>query len=124
MSGAATEGDTWIKVGRLADIPLLGARVVCTVLGNVAVFRTADDKVYALADRCPHKGGPLSQGMVFGTRVACPLHDWVIDLKTGKAVGPDIGCATTYAVRVEGGVIWLRLMFQPSAAEGAATANA
>jgi nitrite reductase (NADH) small subunit len=116
MSSVATEGDTWIKVGRVVDIPPLGARVVCTARGNIAVFRTADDQVYALADRCPHKGGPLSQGMVFGTRVACPLHDWVIDLKTGNAVRPDVGCATTYAVRVEGGLIWLRLVLQPRAA--------
>lgn len=103
-----TDG-TWVEVGRLADIPVLGARVVHAAGGDVAVFRTATDEVYALADRCPHRGGPLSQGIVFGTRVACPLHDRVIDLKTGNAVAPDTGCTLVYPVRVEDGMVLLRL---------------
>lgn len=100
---------TWIKVGHLADIPVLGARVLHAAGGDIAVFRTATDEVYALADRCPHRGGPLSQGIVFGTRVACPLHDRVIDLKSGDAIAPDTGCTPTYPVRIEDGVIWLNL---------------
>jgi nitrite reductase (NADH) small subunit len=102
--------DGWIKVGELADIPRLGARVVQGPQGNIAVFRTAADGVFALDDRCPHKGGPLSQGIVFGNRVACPLHDWVIELKTGGAVAPDVGCTPSYAVRVDAGVVWLSLV--------------
>jgi nitrite reductase (NADH) small subunit len=97
----------WIEVGRLDDIPPLGARVVRTSDGDIAVFRTAQDEVFALRDKCPHKGGPLSQGIVHGRRVACPLHDWKIHLDSGRAVGPDEGCAARFPVRVEGGVILL-----------------
>ncbi|MBI3777416.1 MAG: nitrite reductase small subunit NirD [Gammaproteobacteria bacterium] len=99
----------WIAVGTLDDIPRLGARVVQTPDGDIAVFRTADDQVFALRDRCPHKGGPLSQGIVHGTRVACPLHDWKIHLDTGLAVAPDEGCAARFPVRVEDGTIFLSL---------------
>ncbi len=99
----------WIEVGRLEDIPPLGARVVRTAHGDVAIFRTAQDEVFALRDRCPHKGGPLSQGIVHGKRVACPLHNWNIDLASGQAVAPDEGCAGTYPVKVERGTIYLAL---------------
>jgi len=102
--------DSWIPVGRVDDIPRQGARVVATSAGDIAVFRTADDEVFALADRCPHKGGPLSQGIVHGRRVACPLHDWKIALDTGLAVAPDAGCAARYPVRVAGGVVSLSLV--------------
>ena len=107
--------EQWVQVGRLEDIPRLGARVVHGPDGNIAVFRTADNEVFALADRCPHRGGPLSQGIVFGKRVACPLHDWVIELKTGDAVAPDVGCAPSYPVRIEVGIVWLCLASQPVA---------
>jgi nitrite reductase (NADH) small subunit len=96
----------------LADIPVLGARVVERPGhpdGNVAVFRTADDRVFAVLDRCPHKGGPLSQGIVFGERVACPLHNWTIELDTGCAVAPDVGCARRFPARIERGVVYLAL---------------
>jgi nitrite reductase (NADH) small subunit len=99
----------WIAVGKLADIPRLGARVVRTQKGDIAVFRAADDRLFALDDRCPHKGGPLSQGIVHGDRVTCPLHNWMIGLGDGKAVAPDEGCTATYAVRVEEGVVSLCL---------------
>lgn len=99
----------WIEVGTLNDIPKLGARVVETDKGNIAVFRNAEDEVFALRDKCPHKGGPLSQGIVHGKRVACPLHDWKIHLDSGEAVAPDEGCAATYPVRLEGEVILLSL---------------
>lgn len=101
--------DTWVEVGALADIPRLGARVVRTAQGDIAVFRTAEDDVFALADRCPHKGGPLSQGIVYGRRVACPLHNWSIALETGQAVAPDEGCAARYALRIDDGRIFLSL---------------
>lgn len=97
----------WLEVGSLADIPKLGARVVRTAQGDVAVFRTANDTVFALDDKCPHKGGPLSQGIVFDNRVACPLHNWVIDLEQGCAVGPDIGCTKKHEVKIEGGRVYL-----------------
>lgn len=99
----------WIEIGVIADIPKLGARVVRTADGDIAVFRTADDEIFALRDKCPHKGGPLSQGIVHGKRVACPLHDWKIHLDSGMAVAPDEGCAARYPVTVEGGRIMLSL---------------
>jgi nitrite reductase (NADH) small subunit len=76
---------------------------------NVAVFRTANDKLFALADRCPHRGGPLSQGIVFGDRVACPLHNTCVDLDTGCAVAPDKGQVRSYAVRIDDGVVYVDL---------------
>jgi nitrite reductase (NADH) small subunit len=99
----------WISVGTVADIPRLGARVIRTQKGDIAVFRTEDDRIFALDDRCPHKGGPLSQGIVHGERVTCPLHNWMVGLCDGLAVAPDEGCTATYEVRVEEGVISLCL---------------
>jgi nitrite reductase (NADH) small subunit len=99
----------WIEIGHLSDIPRQGARVIATRVGEIAVFRTVDDEVFALRDKCPHKGGPLSQGIVHGKRVACPLHDWKINLDTGLAVAPDEGCAARYPVRVRDGQISLSL---------------
>ncbi len=99
----------WLEIGTLEDIPRQGARVVKTTEGDIALFRTVDDEVFALRDRCPHKGGPLSQGIVHGKKVACPLHDWKIALDTGLAVTPDVGCAARYPVRVEDGRVSLVL---------------
>ena len=92
----------WIHIGTLADIPRRGARCVTTPHGRIAVFRTADDRVFALDDKCPHKGGPLSQGIVHGAAVTCPLHNLVISLETGLALGADQGMATTVPIRVDG----------------------
>ena len=98
----------WTLICRVDDIPVLGARRVRRPTGtDVAIFRTENDRVFALLDRCPHKGGPLSQGIVFGEHVACPLHNWAISLVDGEARAPDIGCATRFAVRVEAGVVSL-----------------
>ena len=93
----------WIEIGRLDDIPPRGARVVKTALGCVAVFRTAENEIFALDDKCPHKGGPLSQGIVHGRAVTCPLHNWVISLETGKAQGADEGSVRTIPVKAEDG---------------------
>jgi len=89
----------WVEIGNISDIPLRGARCVKTPMGKIAVFRTADNDVYAIEDRCPHKGGPLSQGIVHGVSVTCPLHNWVISLETGKAEGADEGAVRTIPVR-------------------------
>lgn len=97
----------WIDIGALEDIPPQGARVVKTALGCVAVFRTAEDQVFAMDDRCPHKGGPLSEGIVHGTSVTCPLHAWVFSLETGQAQGADSGAVATYPARVSAGRILL-----------------
>lgn len=98
---------SWIEIGKLEDIPRLGSRIVRTELGDIAVFRNAQDEVFALRDRCPHKGGPLSQGIVHGRRVTCPLHNWVIELESGEAVAPDVGCAKHYPVKLEAGRVLL-----------------
>ena len=93
----------FIDIGALEDIPAQGARVVKTVEGCVAIFRTSDDRMFALEDRCPHKGGPLSEGIVHGDRVTCPLHNWVFDMNTGSAQGADQGTVRTYPIRVQQG---------------------
>lgn len=93
----------FIDVASLEDIPPQGARLIRTAAGCVAVFRTADDRVFALDDRCPHKGGPLSEGIVHGHQVTCPLHNWVFDLNTGTAQGTDEGAVRTWPVTVSNG---------------------
>jgi nitrite reductase (NADH) small subunit len=98
----------WLPVCRVDAIPILGARRVKRVRGmDVAVFRNAEDEVFALLDRCPHKGGPLSQGIVHGQSVACPLHNWNIGLGDGCAKGPDEGCTPKFAVQVTNGEVFL-----------------
>lgn len=98
----------WKAICRIDDIPVLGARRVARAQGlDVAVFRNAEDQVFALLDRCPHKGGPLSQGIVFGTSVACPLHNWAIGLDDGCAKAPDEGCTPRFAVKVIDEVVHL-----------------
>ena len=100
---------TWTPICRVEDIPQLGSRRVAREKGAaVALFRTGSDKVFALLDRCPHKGGPLSRGIVFGESVACPLHNWNIALCDGVAAAPDVGCSPKFAVQVVDGQISLR----------------
>ncbi len=101
----------WKVICKVTDIPVLGSRVVNRAdKPNVAIFRNSEDKVFALLDRCPHKGGPLSQGIVFGERVACPLHNWSIGLNDGCAAAPDEGCTQKYSVKVEAGDVYLDLL--------------
>jgi nitrite reductase (NADH) small subunit len=99
----------WIAIGDISEIPLRGARCIKTPQGRIAVFRTADNEVFAMEDRCPHKGGPLSQGIVHGTSVTCPLHNWVISLESGKALGADEGEVETIPVRNEDGALFVSL---------------
>ena len=101
----------WIDIAALHDIPRRGARVVKTRQGCVAVFRTAEDEVYALDNACPHKAGPLAEGIVHGSSVTCPLHNWVISLETGQAQGADEGQVQTYPASVENGRILLDAAF-------------
>jgi nitrite reductase (NADH) small subunit len=96
-------GPDWTDVGALAEIPRRGARVLRAGGECIALFRTHDDRVYALEDRCPHKNGPLSQGIVHDARVTCPLHNWVIDLATGEATGADQGSVAVYSLKVTDG---------------------
>jgi nitrite reductase (NADH) small subunit len=106
---AEPEVELWIQICAMDDIPSLGARVVSSRKGNIALFRTATDEVFAVHDQCPHKGGPLSQGIVHGRSVTCPLHAWKIDLTSGEALAPDRGCIRRFATRVENGQVYLRL---------------
>lgn len=99
----------WTDIGALDQIPRRGARVVRTTHGCVAVFRTVDDRAFALEDRCPHKGGPLSQGIVHGTSVTCPLHNWVVSLETGEAQAADEGHARSLPLKVENGRVLIDL---------------
>ena len=99
---------TWKAICKVEDIPVLGARRLARKCGgDVAIFRNAEDKVFALLDSCPHKAGPLSQGIVFGESVACPLHNWTIALASGEAKAPDHGCTARFAVKVEAGQVHL-----------------
>jgi nitrite reductase (NADH) small subunit len=100
----------WTRICLLKDIPRPGAHVVRRDNApNVAVFRTASDRLFALLDRCPHRGAPLSQGLVSGERVACPLHQTSIELESGNAIAPDKGCVQTFAVKVEKGIVYVEL---------------
>ena len=101
----------WIDIAALDDVPKRGARMVKTAHGCVAVFRTGADEVFALDNACPHKKGPLAEGIVHGRAVTCPLHNWVISLETGQAQGADEGQVATYPARVEGGRILLDVTF-------------
>lgn len=107
----------WTTIGSIDDIPRRGARCVATPQGKIAVFRTAGDQFHAIDDHCPHKGGPLSQGIVHGAAVTCPLHNWVISLETGKALGADEGSVRTIPIRVENGALLIALDTQLQAAE-------
>jgi len=106
----------WTEIAKLEDIPRLGARVLKTDTMNIALFRTALDEVFAIKDECPHKQGPLSQGIVHGTSVTCPLHNWKIDLASGEALGPDEGCTHTFATKIENGRVYLAFTASEAAA--------
>jgi nitrite reductase (NADH) small subunit len=101
----------WKNIGPVANIPLRGARRLCvkSAAKPVAVFRTGDDEIFALVDECPHKQGPLSEGIVSGRTVTCPLHSWVIGLEDGEAVAPDKGSAKPLSVRIVDGDIFVHL---------------
>ncbi|MEX3009646.1 nitrite reductase small subunit NirD [Hoeflea sp. TYP-13] len=98
---------SWVAIGSIDDIPRRGARCVENGDMTIAVFRTADDRVFALEDKCPHKKGPLSQGIVHDGCVTCPLHNWVISLETGKAQGADEGATSPFPVRLDGETVLL-----------------
>jgi nitrite reductase (NADH) small subunit len=107
----------WIEIGHLTDIPVRGARCISTPAGKIAVVRTAENQIYAIENRCPHKGGPLAEGIVHGASVTCPLHNWVFDLATGEAQGADEGQVKTYPIDVVEGRIFMAPGFIMAAAE-------
>ncbi len=97
----------WIDIGSVDDVPMRGSRLVSTPHGNIAIFKSAEGRIFALWDKCPHKGGPLSQGIVHGESVTCPLHNWVIGLETGEVIGPDLGCARKVKCKIEAGIVFI-----------------
>ena len=107
----------WIEIGTIAAIPRQGARCVSTPAGKIAVFRTHEDRIYAIENRCPHKNGPLAEGIVHGNSVTCPLHNWVFDLATGQAQGADEGQVRTYPIDVVDGRIFIAAEVMLAAAE-------
>ena len=116
-NGGALSPGHWTRVCRIDEIPQLGARVMRRAAEpSIAIFRTAADRVFALVDRCPHRGGPLSQGIVFGDRVACPLHNTCVDLDSGCAVAPDKGNVQSYPVKVDADVVYIDLQAPANAA--------
>ena len=98
----------WLEIAALEEIPVLGSRVVETDSVNIAIFRGKEDKIFAIKDQCPHKQGPLSQGIMHGDSVTCPLHNWKISLVTGEALGADEGCTNVYETMIENGKIMLK----------------
>ena len=100
----------WKEICAVEDIPVLGSRVVKAARGgDIAIFRNSENEVFALHDKCPHKQGPLSQGIVHGRQVTCPLHSWKIELDSGNAAAPDVGCTKSFEVKVEGGRVLLKI---------------
>ena len=98
---------SWTDIGTLIDIPLRGSRIVKTAAGCIAVFRTAEAEVFATSNKCAHKGGPLSEGIVHDRKITCPLHNWIFSLETGEAQGADQGQIATYPVKIEDGRLLL-----------------
>jgi nitrite reductase (NADH) small subunit len=101
------EQTCWFDVGPTSAVPRRGARTLRTPSREIAVFRTAGDEIFALENKCPHRGGPLSEGIVHGRKVACPLHNWIINLEDGEATGADQGCAKRFPVKIERGRIYI-----------------
>jgi nitrite reductase [NAD(P)H] small subunit len=109
MNAVVSESTDWIEVGKVDDIPRLGSRVVKREEGDIAVFRNSEDEIFALLNRCPHKGGPLSEGIVYGKTVTCPMHNWCIGLNNGEAIAPDEGCAPRFPVKIEESTVFLSM---------------
>ena len=100
----------WLDIGPVDQIAPGNARTLPVVGGEeIAVFHTLDSRFYALVNKCPHKHGPLSQGIVHGSTVTCPLHSWKIQLEDGQVVPPDVGCVKKFPVKVENGEVFLGL---------------
>jgi len=98
----------WLAVTKVTEIPPLGSRVVEAKTMKIALFRNNQDQVFAIKDACPHKQGPLSQGIMHNNTVTCPLHNWRINLETGQALEPDEGCAHIFEVKIEQGLVYLK----------------
>ncbi|MCM3761698.1 nitrite reductase small subunit NirD [Alkalihalobacillus oceani] len=98
-----------VKVARLDELTIgLGKKV--EIAGEeIALFKQEDQSVHAIQNRCPHKGGPLSEGIVSGEHVFCPLHDWKVNVRDGIVQAPDEGCVKRYEVEIAGEDIYIKL---------------
>lgn len=95
-----------VRVCAEGDIPSRGVRVVAIGGVKVAVFRAEDGGLFAIEDRCPHRGAPLSSGLVYdNNKVACGDHGWSICLSDGKVDPPECGQVKTFPVNVEDGMV-------------------
>jgi len=104
-----SKANNWIEVCKLDEIPPSQARTVQAGDNMIAVFRLTDDRVKAVENRCPHKQGPLAEGIISGDDILCPLHNWRISLDSGEVAAPDEGCVKTYPVKVEDGQVFLSI---------------
>ncbi len=101
--------EEWVSIGSINEIPLRGARCIKNGDMTIALFRTAENKIYAIEDKCPHKNGPLSQGIVHDGCVTCPLHNWVISLESGLTQGADKGQTLAFPTKLIGNEILISL---------------
>jgi len=124
MTNDTKNSADWVAIGTVYDIPLLGSRIVRLPHTDIAIFRGEGDRVFAVEDKCPHKEGPLSQGIMHGSQVTCPLHSWVIELSTGEAQAPDVGCVKTYDIRQSDSDLYIRISNDELNGEGAKTVAA
>jgi len=102
-------GGKWYPVCQVEEIPSLGGRTVRAGQMEIAIFRLSDGRIRAVHNRCPHKQGPLADGIVSGDTIICPMHGRKISLESGAVLPPDSGCVKTYPAKVEGGRVLLYL---------------
>lgn len=98
-----------IEISSVEQLPEKLGKCVKVRDMELALFRSSSGQIYALENRCPHKGGDLSQGIVSGEFVFCPLHDWKICMKDGKVQEPDHGCVKTYKVEMNDDKLFILL---------------
>ena len=99
----------WYRITEIENIPFMGSRKVEISEIEIAIFKTRDGSIFAINNICPHKKGKLSDGLVHDKQVTCPLHNWEIDLSSGKALGNDSGCTGIYETKIEDGIVYLKI---------------
>ena len=100
----------WVRITGIENIPLREGRGVQIAGHDIAIFNLGD-RILAVENKCPHRGGPLADGIVSGSNVVCPLHAWKVDLASGEVVNQSMNapCIKTYATRFENGVVLLEI---------------
>jgi len=100
-----TEVEVGIEIGRVDEIPVGQARTFAVNGEQIAVFRLRDGSLRAIDAVCPHKGGPLADGLADDRVVVCPLHGHTFDMCTGSEAGGADMSVRSYAVSVDDGAI-------------------